>query len=258
MSGGEVLERSSEDRPFRLILQLSVFAVVAALLMLLTPELPLSAKLFIIALVLLTLKHWGGVLVLLPVQADLFFREGSRFAGLRGPSGIVFVFIVVTVLMFVARQRQVLSQIVGGSVFNLLKDLSSRSTARHETADERSGSPLLLRMATSAIRGVALLLCCTIAARVLLACLPDSRELQGNLRDLTEIDPTMSAAATLVISLVATWLVVSEIAWRHLTPAQSRVLLRSVFLKIHYRDLRMIVLRRLKQRRRRAAAKKQK
>ena len=256
ISSGDVLRRSSAELQYGLTLQLSVFAAVGALLLLMAPEIPWSVKLFIIALVLLTLKHWGGVLVLLLIQADLFFREGRQVGGLRGSWGIVFVFVVVTVLMFVGRHRQLLSQIAGGSVFSLLKDSFKRPTVETEAAWESLESSLLLRMASSALRGVTLLLCCTISARVVLGLLPDTRELHGNLRDLTETYPTMSAGATLVVSVIAAWLVVSEIAWRRLTPAQSRVLLRSVFLKIHYRDLRMIVLRRLKQRRQRAAAKK--
>ncbi len=253
---GDVLRRSSADLQFALSLQLSVFAAVGVLLMLMAPELPWSIKLFIIALVLLSLKHWGGVLVLLLIQADLFLREGGKFAGLRGAWGIVFVFVVVSVLMFVARHRQLLNQVASGSVFSLLKDIFKLPSRETDPASEPPVSPLLLSMVSSALRGLTLLLCCTFAARFLLGLLPNSREFHGNLRGLTEIDPTMSAGVTLVVSVVAAWLVVSEIAWRRLTPAQCRVLLRSVFLKIHYRDLRMIVVRRLKQRVQLAAAKK--
>ena len=255
-SGCDVLRRSSADRQIALTLQLSVFAAVGSLLMLMAPELPWSIKLLIIALVLLSLKHWGGVMVLLLIQADLFLREGGQFAGLRGAWGIVFVFVVVSVLMFVARHRQLLRQIAGGSALSLLKDIFKPSSRQMVPASEPPVSPLLLSMASSAFRGVLLLLCCIFAARFLLELLPNSREFTGNLRDLTEIDPTMSAGVTLVVSVIATWLFVSEIAWRRLTPAQSRVLLRSVFLKIHYRDLRMIVRRRLKNRVQRASAKK--
>ena len=255
-SRSDDLRPSSAEHPFALTLQLSIFASVGALLMLMAPELSWSIKLFMIALVLLSLKHWGGFLMLLLIQADLFLREGGQFAGLRGAWGIVFVFVVVSVLMFVARHRHLLSQLAGGSVLTLLKDIFKPPSRESDLASEPPESPLLVSMVSSALRGVTLLLCCTLTARFLLGLLPNSREFQGDLRELTDIDPTMSAGVTLVVSVVAAWLVVSEIAWRRLTPAQCRVLLRSVFLKIHYRDLRMIVLRRLKQRIQRAAAKK--
>ena len=249
-----VIERAGEHVQLGLLLQLSVFAAVGTLLMLLAPEAPWSIKLLLIALVFLTLKRWGGILVLVLVQGDLFLREGRELLVLNGSGGVVFVFVVIAVLMFVARQRLLLQQIARDTIFSLARNLLSSDMTDASQENRRDTGGVILRIFASAIRGLILLFCCTAVARSLLGMLPSNRDLTSNLRDLANIDPQMSMAGVLIISLVAAWVVVSEISWRQMTAAQSRVYLRSAFVKIHYRDLRMIVLRRLRIRRKRIAA----
>lgn len=249
-----VFERAGDHVHLGLFVQLSVFAVVGTLLMLLAPEAPWSVKLLLIALVFLTLKRWGGVLVLMLVQTDLFLREGREFPILRGSDGVIFVFVVVAVLMFVARQRLLLQQIARDTLSSLAKSLFTPDTTASPREERDDVGKVVRRTFGAAFRGANLLFCCVAGARILIGILPTNRELTGNLRELAGMDPQMSTAVILGVSLVAAWTVLSEISWRQMTVAQSRMYLRSTFVKDHYRDLRLIVMRRLKIRRQRLAA----
>lgn len=251
-----VLERSGINVQLRLMLQLAVFAAVGLLLMLLAPEAPWSIRLIIIALVFLTLKRWGGMVVLLLVQADLYFRENQWNSALSGFIGVIFVLLVLMVLMFVARNQHLLRQAAGRSVVRLVRDLLQPPQSQKPATDPPASAPVAGRMLISACRSVTLLLCCVTGARILLSLLPGNRELTEHLRDVVDSDPSITMGAILIVAIVAFWVVASEISWRQMTAAQARVYLRSNFLKIHYRDLRMIVVRRLKQRMKRYANKK--
>jgi len=251
---GRVLEPSGADTPQSILLPLCVFAAVSLLLMLLAPESPLSIRLLVIALALLTLRRWGGVLVLLLVQADLFFRESQRQNALSGLEGVMFVVIVLLILMFVARHQLSLQQLSRRSVIQVVRDLLASSERAKSLSESTDPSPVVKRRVAAAFRGLAVLLFCVVAARFLQSLIPQNHELTENLRDLINADPSISAGVVIIIAVVALGIVASEISWRQLSPAQARVYLRSIFLKAHYGDLRMIVIRRLKLRMKELAA----
>jgi hypothetical protein len=251
-----VYERPGESLHLGLVLQISVFVVVAALLMLLAPEAPWSIRLLIIALVMLTLKRWGGVLVLMLVQGDLVLREGRDMAILNGSGGVLFVLVVMGVLMFVARQRELLQQIARSSLLQVAREFLNSGEAPVESPKEFSVPAM--RIFSSALRGITLLFGCVVVARVALGMLPTNREVTAGLRDYIDVDPSLTAGAMLIVSLFAIWIAVSEISWRQMTAGQARMYLRSAFLKSHYADLRMIVRKRLKVRQQRLTAAKAK
>ncbi len=251
-----VYERPGESLHLGLVLQISVFVVVAALLMLLAPEAPWSIRLLIIALVMLTLKRWGGVLVLMLVQGDLVLREGRDMAILNGSGGVLFVLVVIAVLMFVARQRELLQQIARSSLLQVAREFLNSGEAPAESPKEFSVPAG--RIFSSALRGITLLFGCVVVARVVLGMLPTNREVTTGLRDFIDVDPSLTAGAMLVVSVFAVWIAVSEVSWRQMTAAQARMYLRSAFLKSHYADMRMIVRKRLKVRQQRLTAAKAK
>jgi hypothetical protein len=224
--------------------------------MLLAPEAPWSIRLLIIALVMLTLKRWGGVLVLMLVQGDLVLREGRDMAILNGSGGVLFVLVVMAVLMFVARQRELLQQIARSSLLQVAREFLNSSEAPAESPKEFSIPAG--RIVSSALRGITLMFGCVVIARVVLGMLPTNREVTAGLRDFIDVDPSLTAGAMLIVCLFAVWIAVSEVSWRQMTTAQARMYLRSAFLKLHYADLRMIVRRRLKVRQQRLAAAKTK
>jgi hypothetical protein len=224
--------------------------------MLLAPEAPWSIRLLIIALVMLTLKRWGGVLVLMLVQGDLVLREGRDMAILNGSGGVLFVLVVLAVLMFVARQRELLQQIARSSLLQVAREFLNSSDGPAESPKEFSIPAG--RIFSSVLRGITLMFGCVVIARVVLGMLPTNREVTSGLRDYIDVDPSLTAGAMLIVCLFAVWIAVSEVSWRQMTTAQARMYLRSAFLKLHYADLRMIVRRRLKVRQQRLAAAKAK
>ncbi len=246
-----VIERPDDNISLALLLQLSVFTVVGGLLLVLAPEGPWSLRLLIIALVFLTLKRWGGVLVLILVQGDLMLREGREFAVLNGATGVAFAFVVVAVLMFVARNRQLLLQSAGGSLIRQARTLLNAPENDGPIAADSGAAAL--RIFASGLRGLLVVFGCVMVSGVLMAMLPDNRDLTGGLRRAVNADPPMIVGATILVAIVAAWVAISEISWRQMTASQARMYQRSVFVKLHYRDLRMVVMRRLKMRRQRGS-----
>lgn len=246
-------ERPGDNPAVNLLLQLSVFVIVGALLLVLAPEGPWSIRLLLIALVFVTLKRWAGVLVLMMVQGDLLLREGRRISPMNSFEAVLFVTVVVGVLMFVARSRRRLLEAARGSMIPQLTAMLSGPESEVNVSPPESAGVVAGRLLAAATRGLLMIVGCITLARVILARLPKNRDLNGSLRQVVNLDPSMAAGAILIVSLIAVWAVVSEISWRQMTDAQARMYLRSSFVRAHYRDLRMIVMRRLKQRQKRIA-----
>ncbi len=273
------------DRPASIIrrgllLQPATYASVCFLMLLLFPELPMAARLVLIAGVLLTLRRWGAVMILLLVQVDLFLREGRVFSTLGGSDGLILAFITVAVVMFVSRQRLLLMHLAGMSFRNLIRRWTGRpeasrsatvTSSRLNSADDQTdpaetnpadaliqnvnaSAMSILPLIPAALRSLAILLCCVTAARYLLTRIPSNFELTGQIRDLVNEDPTLSSAALLLMFLLAVWVVIGEINWRQLTPEQARVYLRSELLRETYPDVRMFVIRRIRRRQKRVLA----
>ena len=246
-------ERPGDNPAVNLLLQLSVFVIVGALLLVLAPEGPWSIRLLLIALVFVTLKRWAGVLVLMMVQGDLLLREGRSISPMNSFEAVLFVTVVVGVLMFVARSRRRLLEAARGSMIPQLTAMLSGPESEVNVSPPESAGVVAGRLLAAATRGLLMIVGCITLARVILARLPKNRDLNGSLRQVVNLDPSMAAGAILIVSLIAVWVVVSEISWRQMTDAQARMYLRSSFVRAHYRDLRMIVMRRLKQRQKRIA-----
>jgi hypothetical protein len=246
-------ERPGDNPAVNLLLQLSVFVIVGALLLVLAPEGPWSIRLLLIALVFVTLKRWAGVLVLMMVQGDLLLREGRSISPMNPFEAVLFVTVVVGVLMFVARSRRRLIEAARGSMIPQLTAMLSGPESEVNVSPPESAGVVAGRLLAAATRGLLMIVGCITLARVILARLPKNRDLNGSLRQVVNLDPSMAAGAILIVSLIAVWAVVSEISWRQMTDAQARMYLRSSFVRAHYRDLRMIVMRRLKQRQKRIA-----
>ena len=246
-------ERPGDNPAVNLLLQLSVFVIVGALLLVLAPEGPWSIRLLLIALVFVTLKRWAGVLVLMMVQGDLLLREGRSISPMNPFEAVLFVTVVIGVLMFVARSRRRLLEAARGSMIPQLKAMLSGPESEVNVSPPESAGVVAGRLLAAATRGLLMIVGCITLARVILARLPKNRDLNGSLRQVVNLDPSMAAGAILIVSLIAVWAVVSEISWRQMTDAQARMYLRSSFVRAHYRDLRMIVMRRLKQRQKRIA-----
>ena len=257
----QFIDRPEDVTQRGLLLQPAVYAAVCFLLVLLLPEVPLLARVVLIAGVLMTLRRWGGVVVLLLVQGDLFLREGRQIPPLRGADGLVLAFVAVAVLMFVSRQRLLLANLAGMSISDLFRRWTGHEdptgSGNADKASDRvastfqSASVAVFDLIPAALRGLTLILICVTTARFLLSRIPRNSELTGQLRDVVNADPTLASGGLVLMVLLALWVIVGEVSWRQLTPAQARIYLRSELLRETYADLRMIVLRRIRMRQKR-------
>ncbi len=251
-----ILEPSRETSQFGGLLIVSVIASTTGGLFLLAPDFGLPLKFFLTAIILLTLKYWGSVLVLVAVQADLFFREPPRSAALQGVTGLLTVFLIVALLMFINRNRELLKHAASRPLSSILDLIAS--VFRGEIAFESGKAAREIpRMLGAMIRAIALLVGCVFVSRMLLSTLPNRRTLNADLQGWMRDESSVLQSSLLLTGLIAAWVVCNEISWRQLTRDQSRLYLRSVFLTIHHADLRMIVRGRLKLRQQAARAKKE-
>lgn len=232
-----VLEPTQESSPFPGLLMAVVVASTTGMLLQLAPNIGWPLRITLTAIILLTLKYWGGVLILLAVQLDLFFREPPRSAAFQGPTGILTVVVIVGLLMLISRNRAV------------LQSFASRPLLSDFTINPGKALQHILRMPGAIVRGAAVLAGCVFVSRLLLSTLPDRRSLDNELRTWLQDEPSVLRCSLLLVGIVAAWIVWGEISWRQLTNAQSELYLRSVFLTIHHADLKMIIRRHLKLRR---------
>lgn len=226
----------------------SVLVISGMLLSLLFPQIPWTVRLLAVAVIFLSLRHWGGILVLVAVQLDLLAREGRSLTPLVGPVGLLYAFWVAAVLMLTARQRDSLQEISRKDIRKLLGSWIAGDSGRKAVAkSEASGDPVdgLLRLLASALRGLMLLLVCATIARYVLDRLPRGRAFSLRLRDFIVDNPELTGVSLLLVGIIATVLVLTEIGWRQMTASQGRVYLRSALLKQMYRDLRMITVQRI-------------
>jgi lysylphosphatidylglycerol synthetase-like protein (DUF2156 family) len=251
-----------------LILQFAVFALVAMLLLVLAPGIPTSLKLLYIAGVMLTLKRFGGIVVLLTVMMDLAVRERKEFPSMEAVSAGVFAFVTLAVVIFVFHQRLLLQRLSGTSVIRLARDFLSGAESPAASQSTSSTSEMtpshvdlvetLLAMGLSTLQTLMRLGCCVMAALLVVMFVPRRSEFVESMRQVVSLDPSLQSGSLLVTLLILVLLVISEVSWRQLSPGQARTYLRSISLKTLYSDLRMIVVRRLKQRRKQLLADKRK
>lgn len=242
------LARTAEISQFSAVSIGSVIASAASLLFLVAPDPGLPLRIFMIAVVLLSLRFWGGVLVLIAVQADLFLREPKRGEAFSELAGLLTVFLILSVLMFINRNRNLLQRAAKRPISAFFSAFAAMF--RGEAAfDSGKAVREIPRMIGAAIRGVAILMGTVFVSRILLSTLPTPQTFNQNLREWIRNDAFIPGCSLLLGSLVAIWIVCHEVAWRQMTRDQARLYLRSVLLLSHHADLRMIVRGRLKFRR---------
>lgn len=250
-----VLERTAEGSQFSVLSIGSVIAASAGLLFLVAPNIGLPLRIFMIAVVLLSLRFWGGVLVLVAIQADLFFREPRRSDGFNGFVGLLTVFLILSLLMFISRNRELLQRAAKRSVSTFFTTISA--VLRGEVAFEsHKAVGEIPRLVGGAIRGAAVLMGTVFVCRILLSTLPTPQTFNQNLREWTTNDSFILRCSLLLGCLVGLWIVCNEISWRQLTRDQARLYMRSVLLLSHHADLKMIIRGRLKFRRQAARQRK--
>jgi hypothetical protein len=262
-----------------LLVQLLAMSTTALLIFSLVPQLHASIRLLIAALVLLTLRHVGGLLVLLCLLLHLLLTEPQVRGRLAAENSLAFCLGCLVFLMFLWRQRPLLQEAGGRSLGAGLRTLSGGDgVARQDgesgmqSVDASDRPPVhlrdllsaefwsanaerLLQWQTAAIRGVLLLLVAAVTGCITVAVLPRGRGLTGQFREAIQAEPEMQSAALLITVVIAVIVVVAELSRRRMSGAEARQLARSQQLELWYDDLWQIVKRRMAARRKRFAGK---
>ena len=260
-----------------LLVQLLAMSTTALLIFSLVPQLHASIRLLIAALVLLTLRHVGGLLVLLCLLLHLLLTEPQVRGRLAAENSLAFCLACLVFLMFLWRQRPLLQEAGGRSLGAGLRTLGGGDAAAGQgeesgtqDADTSASPPVqlrdllrgefwsvnaerLLQWQTAAIRGVLLLLVAVAGGCITVAVLPRGRGLTGQFRDAIQAEPEMQSAALLITAVIAVIVVSAELARRRMSGAEARQLARSQHLELWYDDFWQIVKRRIVARQKRFA-----
>ena len=243
----------------------------SVVLNLFSPDVQWSVLLVMLAVVILSLRHLGGLLILCLVQADLVLTEGRFSSAMQPAESLTYTFFILAVVMFIGRQRHTLQELSQASLFRILAPGSPPGppgAAEPDPVPDRSLQMLLKRLSehrqqllrrllkrlNRAMRGALLLAVCSTVATCLVTWLPRGPVLVRELRTAESLDPDMRWAALLVTGIVAIALVAGELSWRRMTTTQARISQRSQLLSVFYRDLRMIVRQKIRVRQKRYLA----
>ena len=174
-------------------------------------------------------------------EKDLLKKEADAEVGTEGTLSKaqlreIFDEEIVFGLMFINRNRNLLQQAAKRPISSFFAMVVAVLRAE-VTIDSGKAVREIPRMMGAAIRGVAILMGTIFVSRILLGTFPTPQTFNQNLRDWMINDDFIRGWAFLLASMVALWIVCSEVAWRQMTRDQARIYLRSVLLLSHHADL---------------------
>lgn len=257
----EAIGHSQAEWAAALTCQLLLLLCTVYAMLQLFPMLPLSTRLMLLALVLLSLRLWGGLMLLVAGLVDLLIRDFPRAGRFETADAVTWTFLLSAVVMFGFCQRRGLQQLSSRSIRSIFRDVfgaAVESVSGNEGGfDELTEAAppgladRLLSSGVQAIRSLLVLLACTVASALLLEWLPRGAALTRAVREFAAEDPELTGVALLATIVAGALLLVGELSWRLLTPAQGRMYLRSMRLKLFFADLSMLSRGRQRERLRR-------
>lgn len=225
------------------------------------PDLNLAMNFIFLAVFVLTLRFWTGALVFAFCQAELLFgdfRTTDPAIYLDGwiLSGLSFLLIAVLSAFRTLQERDSVA------AYRLLRSWFPTGNQDSATADQaeenrtEQATAEVGRLVRQMLRTGALLLACGLAAWIILSLFPTRRTVTGlNTISTYRLRPAghrmIVVGLTLFTVFLLTWTLVNELTWRKVTRGQSRVYLSSMMLKTLLPDLRMVIRKRIKLRRKR-------
>ncbi len=223
--------------------QLLVIAWLLQLLMFEGTGVHLAFRLGVIAALLAGVVKSQCWFVLLALQASLFLREPRRPEVFFGVVPMVFCVTVIAIVAYTCLGRPFRIR-VSSWIVKWLRDATAMGSSKPEglAIAERSSSWTWFAV-TQLLTWIAV----AFVAIVLLGRLPISSAMRSEwLKSSMENESMVWPGAGLLVLAVLLIVVFMEAGWRQMTGAQARLYLRSSLMLYHYRDLRMIVLKRLK------------
>jgi len=215
-----------------------------------------SLRLIFLALLVLTLKRWTAAVLLGVIQVYLLFLEPATSGPIAAIGGFLWVMLTVLLVLVVSRYRTLQDRPHAAGLDAVRRLFSLGLQRTHAEADGELFN--LLAVVKHLLFGVLTIAVAATIAAVLLNAVPLDPKPEIRLYTIREFSlvPSGYRLIRLLLLLFAVflvaWLVVNELVWRTLSKRQASVYLRSTFLGWIHRDLRMVILKRMKIRRAKA------
>jgi len=201
-------------------------------------------RLGVIAAVLVGVLKSHGWLVLLALQVSLFSREPRRTEMMLGLVPWLYGLTSMGLVAYAYLGKPFRNRVSKWIVMQALFALGMEERTASGSSGPQAPSSIWIRFV--AIQFLVWMVVTFVAMLALLR-LPISATVRSEwLRSAIENDFTVWPGATLLVLTLLLVIVFMEAGWRQMTGAQAKLYMRSSFVIDHYRDLRMIVLRRLK------------
>ena len=252
--GGAPNESSGRWQTRRLLadgIQLLVVGILLEYLLFNGTAIRITLRLIAIVLLLVGVMRSSGWLLLVALQASLFLREPGDAQMTYGISSFLFCLVALALVVYAhsgSNTRRRLSHWFALQV----SVLSGRGPSRRNWGEHQSFHWWKLDV-TKAVPAFSLAAIVLIAALLLIR-LPITPHARWEWFQYSAAhEATLWPGANVIVVLLLLVLILREAAWRQMTPAQSRLYLRCTFMLEHHWDLRMIVLRGLRRKKRAGA-----
>lgn len=212
------------------VIQLGLLAVLLRWFFFENSEIVVAWQVLVTGGLLVAIWRSMGWVVLMATQLNLFVGEPRRFDAHQAPEAVLTCFVILVLLAYTCSFR----------------------TTRREVQQwfAKIISPLIGPVVGSTIGLIVRLLnifAVVLVSVVLFGLLPLSAHAREQWWQLSLTNGlTLWPGPTALVFVLACVIVFSQIEWLQLRPAEARLYLRSLFVRYHYADLRMIVLRQMK------------
>lgn len=264
----ELEGRTPVDAQMTLIISVLSLALAGLVMFQLFPILPLSTRMMLMALCIISLRLWGGLMLLVAGCLDLYIRENSSNSGFQATDAVTWVLLIAGVAVLGYRQRPCLQRLSNRSIRSVIRDLLGNAAPMENTgtvpaaefdepvlrSQETDFVEKLLEVSMHGMRSMLVLLAIIISSALMLDFVPRGSRLARGIRGITESDPELSGIVVLAVLVIAGLLISGELAWRQLTPAQARTYLRTLRLTLLFDEQKHLARQKLKERLRRVRA----
>lgn len=235
--------------PIADLAQLLVMGLLLDLLLFEGVEVSGLIRLGVVAAVLVGVIKSHGWLVLFSLQVSLFSREPSRPDMLLGLLPLLYVLCSIGLVGYAYLGKPFRNRISRWMVMQSILLLGMEKQNEERTVSESSSTAPSANLNGFQFVAVQFLIWMVVVFLAMLALLrlPITTTARSDwFRNAIENDFTVWPGASLLVLSLLLVIVFMEAGWRQMTGAQARLYMRSSFVLDHYRDLRMIVVRRLK------------
>jgi uncharacterized membrane protein YbjE (DUF340 family) len=252
--GPQAPKHDSATQTIRNLMQLAIVGLLIGMLLFHNVKIPVTVAGLVVILLLWLVGRTSATPLLVAFQLVLYFRETARPDVLNDSGSVLFVVVVLGLLTFLSRDQS-LYRLVSRRLPDLFWSLfggrnDDEPTTSFESVHPPAASPDQPQ-SPARIRQAASLVICVLVAQFLLVRFGLRGGIERGSQPIPEVNGMVTASPILVVLIIAVVVGMSELAWKRLTMEQASMFIRSTQIKLMYSDLRMIVRRRMTDRRRR-------